>query len=411
MSGPKVSVYEISAEQRRNLQAQVNCSQQSLVCREEIKRSVGYLNEAGGQIRSLLSTFELANRRTNDCSAEISILTGYQGALPRDSQLFLRELAGIPVLQTDKFTPSETELAKRKETLARLQALRNKAAAKHREIEAALPSMEKKAKQGAAAVKGAIADDVAGVQSFFVRPPEAEDENFAADKKKVVEQLRALTSETACPGELIGEVRAAAAAAERINSKEQLQTFQAVTVRPLQNRIEAAAMQKQYDLVAQVEQAYISDCVNEVMAEMGYDVIGSRTVVKRSGKRFRNELFSYGDGTAINVTYDPAGQIAIELGGIDRTDRIPTAEEAEALHEDMESFCSDFGDFEERLQAKGVLLKSRVSLAPPAAEYAAIINLTDYTVTAAAPVQEIAVTGKRSKTAKKRAMLNETEGD
>ncbi|MDR1321079.1 MAG: hypothetical protein LBK56_06595 [Gracilibacteraceae bacterium] len=397
MSGPKVSVYEISAEQRRNLQAQLHCSQQSLVCREEIKEAARYLNGVGGQIQSLLSIFELANRRTNDCSAEISILTGYQSALPRESQLFLRELAGILVLQTDKFTPSETELAKRKETLAKLQALRNKAAAKHREIETALPSMEKKAKQGAAAVKGAIADDVAGVRSFFVRPPEAEDENFAADKKKVEE--------------LIGEVLAAAAAAKRINTKEQLQTFQAVTVRPLQNRIEAAAMRKRYDLVAQTEQAYISDCVNEVMAEMGYDVIGSRTVVKRSGKRFRNALFSYGDGTAINITYDPSGQIAVELGGIDRTDRIPTAEEAEALHEDMESFCSDFQNFEKRLQAKGVMMKSRVSLAPPAAEYAAIINLTDYTVTAAAPVQEIAVTGKRSKTAKKRAMLNEKEGD
>ena len=37
-------------------------------------------------------------------------------------------------------------------------------------------------------------------------------------------------------------------------------------------------------LVRQQEQAYISECVDEVMADRGYDLIGSRDVRKKSGK-------------------------------------------------------------------------------------------------------------------------------
>lgn len=451
MSGPKVSVYEMSAQQRQNLRAQLSCLQQSFVCCEGIKRSVKCLNGINGRIQSLLSTFELVNQRT-DCSSEISILTDYQGVLPQDCQSFLGQLAEIPVFQVDKFTLSEAELARRKDTLAKLRALRNRATAKHKEIEAVLSPMAEKAKQGIVNVENVIADDVAGVQSFFVMSSETEDEQFELDKKKVEEQLRVLTLDAGCPGELKSEILSAYAAISRINSKDQLKTFQAVTIRPLQNRIEFDIAKKQEEkseytelrtrlvalcsvaeveqkklppddgnlerlkksvaelekqIVAQTEQAYISDCVNEVMSEMGYDIIGNRSVVKRSGKRFRNELFSYGDGTAINVTYDSEGQIAMELGGIDRTDRIPTAEEADVLQEDMESFCSDFKDFENRLKAKGVMIKSRVSMAPPSAEHATIINLTDYTITVTTPVQEIAVSEKHTKATAKRAMQKE----
>ncbi|MPM13474.1 hypothetical protein SDC9_59831 [bioreactor metagenome] len=255
-----------------------------------------------------------------------------------------------------------------------------------------------------------------------------------------------------CPADLKNEVLSAVAALSRITTKERLSTFQAVTIQPLLNKIDTARvraleekseleeLQSRYvvlcsvagvqpeafsseggileklrnkvatlekQVVMQTEQEYISDCVNEVMSEMGYDIIGNRSVTKRSGKRFRNELFSYGDGTAINVTYDSEGQIAMELGGIDRADRIPTSDEANVLREGMESFCSDFRDFEELLKAKGVLIKSRISMAPPTAEYATIINVSDYTITTSKPISEIAVKETRSKAATKRTMQKE----
>jgi hypothetical protein len=82
---------------------------------------------------------------------------------------------------------------------------------------------------------------------------------------------------------------------------------------------------------------------------------------------------------------------------------MPTSEEEGALKEDMESFCSDFKQFEERLKAKGVMIKARISMAPPSVEYATIINLTDYKITTDAPVREIAVE-KRKKATMKRIM-------
>lgn len=135
-------------------------------------------------------------------------------------------------------------------------------------------------------------------------------------------------------------------------------------------------------VAADDEQAYISDCLDEVMEEMGYSVLGSREVTKRNGKRFRNELYSYGDGTAVNVTYSSDGRIAMELGGVDTSDRVPTTQETEKLCDSMEQFCDDFKEIEKRLLAKGVVLADRISLLPPDAEYAQIINTSDYSMKA-----------------------------
>lgn len=452
MSGPKVSVYEMSARQRQNLRAQLNCLQQSIVCCEEIKKAVGYLNGLNGQIQSLLSTFGLVNQRTGDCSGEIATLNELHSILPQDSLSFMSRMSSTPALQVDKIALTDAELAKKKDALTELRTLRNKVVTRQKDVEGTLKSMEAKAKQGVSEVENALAEDIAGVQSFFVLPTETDNEKFEAEKERLDEQLRVLSLNNDCSADLRGEVFSAVTALSRITTKERFNTFQAVTIQPLLNRIEitrlqileqkkefeelqlrytalcsvagiqpevflsesnalnkirnkVAALEKQ--VVMQTEQEYISDCVNEVMSEMGYDIIGNRSVTKRSGKRFRNELFSYGDGTAINVTYDSEGQIAMELGGIDRADRIPTSEEVDVLREDMESFCSDFKDLEERLKAKGVMIKSRVSMAPPTVEYAAIINISDYTITSTSPVKEIAVNITRSKAAAKRILRKE----
>ena len=129
------------------------------------------------------------------------------------------------------------------------------------------------------------------------------------------------------------------------------------------------------------EKSYISKCLDEVMSDMGYDVIGHREVTKKSGKHFKNELFSYEDGTAVNVTLSNDGHIAMELCGLDDTDRLPEAEESEKLCEHMESFCEDFGEIERRLAEKGVILRKRIQRLPPSVEYAQILNVSEYKLT------------------------------
>ena len=129
------------------------------------------------------------------------------------------------------------------------------------------------------------------------------------------------------------------------------------------------------------ERGYIRDCLDSVMAEMGYQVIGYRDVKKKSGKQFHSSLYSYAEGRAIQVTQSDDGQITMELGGLDYCDRMPESREAEALEADMYSFCDSFAEIESRLRKKGVRMSDRLSKPAPAQEYATIINLKDFILT------------------------------
>ena len=130
-------------------------------------------------------------------------------------------------------------------------------------------------------------------------------------------------------------------------------------------------------IAEQREKEYIKAALDEAMREMGYELVGDRVVHKKTGKRIRHELYSMEDGTAVDVTYSDNGQISMELGGIDRTDRQPDANESAQLVEDMRSFCSDYEILEKKLAERGVQTR-RISIMPPSAEYAQIFNEDDY---------------------------------
>ena len=63
---------------------------------------------------------------------------------------------------------------------------------------------------------------------------------------------------------------------------------------------------------------------------------------------------------------------------MDDSDRLPDANERVALRKTMEAFCKDFKEIEHRLSERGVILDSRLSMAPPEEAYAQIINYNDY---------------------------------
>lgn len=127
------------------------------------------------------------------------------------------------------------------------------------------------------------------------------------------------------------------------------------------------------------EQAYISDCLDEAMQEMGYQMVGTRSVTKKSGRTFKNELYLFDEGAVVNVTYSGEGQITMELGGVDTEDRIATENECRNLADDMRAFCDDYYEIERRLRKKGIVTK-KISILPPDEEYAQIINVSDYNV-------------------------------
>lgn len=128
----------------------------------------------------------------------------------------------------------------------------------------------------------------------------------------------------------------------------------------------------------QAQKVYIQQALGEVMEDMGYSILGRRDMMKRNGKHFKNELYQYSDDTAINVTYDDCGQIAVELGKTSGDDRIPTDTECNYLENQMIAFCNHFKEVEQRLADKGVVVDRRIALAPSSADYAQIINVNDY---------------------------------
>ena len=107
----------------------------------------------------------------------------------------------------------------------------------------------------------------------------------------------------------------------------------------------------------------------------------------------------------MNITYSPEGQISMELGGITREDRRPTADETAVLTQEMRTFCSEFSEFERRMKAKGIIVGSRIALSPPTADHAAMINIRDYDIGAGRQITEMNVTAKRKKTGRAQGML------
>ena len=297
-------------------------------------------------------------------------------------------------------------------------------------------------------VQESILDDLSGVYSFEIDEEEP-DTSFADRKKTAYQKLQEIQREADLPTHILQEVSQAIRKLRTITEIHYLSTFESVTISGLTRKVaryrkELAQQEAEFyellarykalcsmanenaqeytyskdsvvalsseverlekALVKQHEQAYICECVNQVMSDMGYDLIGERSVTKRNGKRFRNELFSFNDGTAVNVTYSPNGQISMELGGIAREDRLPSAEEVSVLTQDMETFCGEFAEFERRLRDKGVIVGDRIALSPPTADYAAIINVTDYEVEASTQVTEIAASDKKKRTSEKKVM-------
>ena len=115
------------------------------------------------------------------------------------------------------------------------------------------------------------------------------------------------------------------------------------------------------------EQRHISESLDEVMREMGYHVVGSREVVKKSGRKFRNELYHFSEGAVVNITYAANGQISMELGGVDTCDREPSEAECVALCDEMSEFCGGFQEIEKSLENyrfQGFLLVRETGLEP-----------------------------------------------
>ena len=430
MSGPKSSRYTLTPEQRRILAEQRAIERRKSVASENIRRN----NKRLLQIGSMFSS-------AKDVSGELMSRCGNDGGFA--SKLLELENVIAPIAPIISKTNNDDV---------------NSLESTSKEVAASLVKAEKIASELSAisaknemALHASLSADIdKGFSTSFADIQTASQTTKSEGKSKIRSQLIEMKNNPNLPKELIDELNTTLSKIESIENEAFLKNFSSVTVSPLLKRCkqylneyetcheefeklyaEYIALCDLYFYVAQEypccnasievlkaeikriketvdaddEQAYISDCLDEVMEEMGYTVIGSREVTKKNGKHFRNELYTYGEGTAVNVTYSSDGKIAMELGGIDATDRLPDSHETTVLCESMENFCEDFKEIEKRLLAKGVVLADRISLLPPSAEYAQIINTTDYNMTEKA--ETLQTKKQRCATTKRKALRKE----
>jgi hypothetical protein len=109
------------------------------------------------------------------------------------------------------------------------------------------------------------------------------------------------------------------------------------------------------------------------MEELGINFIGHG---KDDNGVSKSTLYRFNDSTAVGVTVNSTGEIAMEVGGMDTTDREPTAQEATKLEKDMSSFCQRYKKIREKLEEKGIRMVTNYEL-PPVSEYSLIHNLRD----------------------------------
>ena len=182
-------------------------------------------------------------------------------------------------------------------------------------------------------VMSSISSDISGVLSFDEIGDVDEKSSFEERKVALRKELTALQKMDLSDG-LAAEIKNATSRLENMKNIESLRTFDSITVKKIFNDLEAfqekcekekaefeelliryqtlcdmsgktdererkfeeagelkeAVHELEILAVRQKEQAYIAECVDEVMQEMGYDLIGKREVRKKSGSRRRRVL-------------------------------------------------------------------------------------------------------------------------
>ena len=430
MSGPKTSRYTLTEEQRRILAELRKIEQRKAAASEKIKRNSRKILQVGGMFNN-----------EKQVATELLARTGSDGGFA----MMIKEMENLispiqPIIANVNYNDVEDlerTADKVESCLKSVESLSEKIALISSKNEINLKSD----------LQSAIDE---GFETSFADIKEVNISEENVIKDNAIQKLTSLKHITFLNQSHINEIHEVLNKLENISDKVFVKNYVALTVNPLLKKIdqfvfdynechqefesiyaEYVALCEMYYYVAQEyecsnasiekikaeierikqavaedeEQYYISECLDEVMEEMGYTVIGRREVTKKSGKHFRNELYTYDEGTAVNITYSSDGRIAMELGGIDTSDRVPNAQETEKLCESMEHFCDDFKEIEKRLLKKGVVLKDRLSLLPPSADYAQIINTVDYDMKVEA--EKISVKKQHRSVTKQKALAKE----
>lgn len=440
MSGPKISVYDLNQVAKANLNGQIRCERDCVACAQQINEFLRQATSYRLQIENLITATDLMISRGVEPLITKEELQKLANRLRHDSEMIRKKVEEKKPVISTTYEISEEALTQKRADLEHIRKLKKQAEILRNDLDTAVYRGEQSRVSAISKIERSIAADLSEYVRFDDLLPSDDGPTIEDLSRKTENKLILMQKTNNLPKHLLNEIAQAFASLEKVRTIESIRLFNSVTVKNLEIHIseyqadlirqkeefadnlaryqvlcavsgkiptifsyssETSAVLKQEietmesAVLKQHEQQYISECVDQVMADMGYELIGTRDVKKRNGKQFHNELYTFDEGTAVNVTYSSDGQIAMELGGLSREDRLPTAEETQVLAEDMEAFCGEFAEFEKRLRAKGIVLGNRIAMSPPSADYAAIINVSDYNIAGNKQFSEISVAHKK----------------
>lgn len=445
MSGPKISYYNLSTEQKKLLRAQWQCYRDTLACIVYVKNFTNVMDERSYELLTLkpkLNRMAETNKAYSEIAVQISELAA---TLHQTCADFKAKAQNLKPPRQQRYNLDEITLTEYKKTRAMALAVKNKMLAFYSQIETALETARNAVTSYEAELYGDILQvletpakpavkqtinhqaldlsdvQVPGISTAAMKDAPAPD--MEKLKSTLADKLEPYVHNTALPTQLKAQINGARLKLNNINSLGFLKNFYAIAIKPLLTESEHAlarhtaltaeyyehyshylilcqelnvtpepvlltahALKELQGLMADMEQAILHDAeqaqvcktIDAVMTDMGYTLLGKRQVVKKSGRRFKHELYTFEEGTAVDITYADNGQITMELGGLDYTDRLPNAAETQKLCQEMEHFCREFKTIETSLAEHGVIMANRIEAASDAPEYAVIINLGEY---------------------------------
>ena len=113
---------------------------------------------------------------------------------------------------------------------------------------------------------------------------------------------------------------------------------------------------------------YISESVNNVMQDLGFDIISSDYVEKR-----QDLLYEFADDAGIEVFISDDGTVMMQVVAVGDDEKL-TGKETQNLVGRMADFCERYPEIESALKSKGVLLKQE-KIHPPHAAFARKCNI------------------------------------
>ena len=163
---------------------------------------------------------------------------------------------------------------------------------------------------------------------------------------------------------------------------------------------EIERLQKLIEEKSQTE--YITKSVDEVMKDMGYDVIATDHVTTPQKKSIHH-IYEFEHGNVINVYASDNGSLMFEVSGVKENDDPMTDLEKLKVKESMESFCTKYPKIKGRLRERGIQMNNE-DLKPPDIRYARAISLHKKKITAYGKRED---KGTRPKEKKKASMMRD----